>query len=92
MRNCHFRQNRQAPRGHFWHPIQIASGWRFFASFAIACISGHECFSLELRRVFEGTTRVYERICRFQLQMNKKEREICEFEMNFKKYFVCGLI
>ena len=24
--------------------------------------------------------------------MNKKEREICEFEMNFKKYFVCGLI
>ena len=44
--NRHFRQNRQPPRGHFWHPIQIASGWRFFASFAIfaiACISGHKC-------------------------------------------------
>ena len=26
----------QPPRGHFWHPIQIAS-------FAIACISGHKC-------------------------------------------------
>ena len=45
--NHHFRQNRQPPRGHFWHPIQIASSWRFFASFAIsaiACISGHKCF------------------------------------------------
>ena len=40
--NRHFCQNRQPPRGHFWHPIQIASGWRFFASFAIACISGHK--------------------------------------------------
>ena len=74
--NRHFHQNRQPPRGHFWHPIQIArgwwffaiacmaifakianfakiaifakiaSGWLFFASFAIfaiACISGHKC-------------------------------------------------
>ena len=33
--NRHFRQNRQPPRGHFWHPIQIAS----FAIFAIACMA-----------------------------------------------------
>ena len=37
----HFRQNRQPPRGHFWHPIQIASGWRFFTSFAIFAICMH---------------------------------------------------
>ena len=61
FRHCvrgHFCQNRQfrpkspfspkspASKVHFWHPIQIASGWRFFASFAIfaiACISGHKC-------------------------------------------------
>ena len=30
--------------------------------------------------VFEETTGVYERIHRFQFQMNRKEREICEFE------------
>ena len=30
--------------------------------------------------VFEETTGVYERIYRFQFQMNRKEREICEFE------------
>ena len=43
--NRHFCQNRQPSRGHFWHPIQIASGCRFFDSFgifAIACISGHK--------------------------------------------------
>ena len=28
----------------------------------------------------------------FPFQMNKKEREICEFEMDFKKCFVCVLI
>ena len=50
--NRHFRQNRQPRRGHFWHPIQIASGWRFFASFAIfaiACISGHKCEKIHTR-------------------------------------------
>ena len=47
--NRHFRQNRQPPRGHFWRSIQIASSWRFFATFAIfaiACISGHKCVRL----------------------------------------------
>ena len=28
----------------------------------------------------------------FQFQMSKKEREICEFEMNLKNFFVCALI
>ena len=43
----HYRQpsgqNGQSPRGHFWHPIQIARGLRFFA---IACISGLKCENL----------------------------------------------
>ena len=33
--NCHCCQNRQPRRGHFWHPIQIARGWLFFAILAI---------------------------------------------------------
>ena len=37
-------------------------------------------FGLESCTVFEETTGVYEPIYRFQLQMKKKEREICEFE------------
>ena len=28
----------------------------------------------------------------FQFQVNKKEIEICEFEMHLKKFFVCALI
>ena len=43
-------------------------------------------FGLESGLVFKGTTGVYERIYFFQ--MNKKEREICEFEMDFKKSFL----
>ena len=39
--------------------------------------------------VFERTTGVYERIIlSFQFQMSKKDREICEFEMDFKKSFL----
>ena len=44
-RNRQFRQNRQSPRGHFWHPTQTVRGWRFFAIFAIfaiVSISGQE--------------------------------------------------
>ena len=41
-------------------------------------------FSRELRECMK--------VLPFPFQMNKKEREICEFEMNFKKYFVCVLI
>ena len=40
---------------------------------------------LESGMVFEETKGAYERICRF---MNKKEREICEFDAKFKKSFL----
>ena len=40
-------------------------------------------FGLELGMVFDRTTCVYERICRFKFQMNTKEkRVICEFKMD----------
>ena len=42
-------------------------------------------FGLESGMVFEETKGAYERICRF---MNKKEREICEFDAKFKKSFL----
>ena len=45
-------------------------------------------FGLESGMVFKGTTGVYERIYYFQSHMSKKEREICEFEMDFKKSFL----
>ena len=45
-------------------------------------------FGLESDMIFKGTTGVYERIYFFQFQMSKKEREICEFEMDFKKSFL----
>ena len=35
---------------------------------------------------------MYERYLSFQFQMNNKEREICEFEMDLKNFFVCTLI
>ena len=38
-------------------------------------------FGLESGMVFEETKEVYERI------INKKEREICEFDAKFKKSF-----
>ena len=50
-------------------------------------------FGLESGMVFEGNTGVYERICRFNSKlMSKKEREICEIEMNWKNVFVCAPI
>ena len=39
-------------------------------------------FGLESGMVFEGTKEVYEGI------INKKEREICEFDAKFKKCFL----
>ena len=45
-------------------------------------------FGLESDMIFKGTTGVHERIYFFQFQMSKKEREICEFEMDFKKSFL----
>ena len=50
-------------------------------------------FGLESGMVFEGTTGVYERIYRFNSKlMDKKEGEICEFEIDLKNFFVCALI
>ena len=40
--------------------------------------------------VFGGSTGEYEGIYRFNLR--KKEREICEFEMDFMNLFVCASI
>ena len=37
---------------------------------------------------FERTTEVYERYLSVQLQMNKNELEIFEFEMHWKRLFV----
>ena len=48
-------------------------------------------FSLESVMVFEKTTGRYESTYhRFQFQMNKKEREIYEFVVDFKKSFLVG--
>ena len=50
-------------------------------------------FGLESGMVFEGTTgRSVWRYLAFQFQMGKKEREMCEFEMDLKNFFVCALI
>ena len=47
------------------------------------------CYGLESGLVFEKTTGGYESIYRrFQFQMNKKERELCEFVVDFKRSFL----
>ena len=43
-------------------------------------------FGLESGWAFEGTTEVF---LLFQFQMSKKEREICEFEMDLNNFCVC---
>ena len=48
-------------------------------------------FGLESGMVFEGTTGLYERLYHFNSK-SKKERKICEFEMDLKDLFVCALI
>ena len=45
-------------------------------------------FGLESGMAFEGTTGAY---LSFQFQMRKKEREICEFEMDLNIFLVCAL-
>ena len=42
--------------------------------------------------VFKGTTGAYERIYSFNSKMTKKEREICEFEIDFKKSFFVDVL
>ena len=46
-------------------------------------------FGLESGVVFKGTTGVYECIYSFNSNMRKKEREICEFEIDLKEIFFC---
>ena len=45
-------------------------------------------FGLESGMVFEETAGVYECIYRFNFKWIKKEREICEFEVDYKKSFL----
>ena len=45
-------------------------------------------FGLESGMVFKGTMGVHELIYCFNSKMSEKEREICEFEMDFKKSFL----
>ena len=62
---------------------------RFLLRFGLKTGIHFAHFGLEPGMVFEGTTEVYEGIYRFNsnFQMSKKEREICEFEMDLKYFF-----
>ena len=60
---------------------------RFLRRFGLGLHFAH--FGLESGMVFEETVGVYERIyssCQFR--MNKKEREMCQLEVDFKKSFL----
>ena len=66
---------------------------RFLRRFGLKTGKHFAHFGLESGVVFEGTTGVQLRtFLSFQFQMSKKEREICEFEMALKNFFVCTLI
>ena len=60
----------------------------FLPRFGLKTSIDFDHFGLESGLIFKGTTGVYERIYFFQFQMSKKEREIFEFEMDFKKSFL----
>ena len=62
----------------------------FFCRFGLKMGIPFAHFDLKSGMVFEGTTGAYERI--FVSIPNEKEREICEFEIYLKKFFVCALI
>ena len=65
----------------------------FFRRFGLKTGIGFAYFGLESGMVFEKTTGRYESIYhRFQFQMNKKERELCEFVVDFKSFFVGVLL
>ena len=71
--NGQFRQNRQSPRGHFWHPVQFVRGWRFFAIFAIACLfmkcrTYSSCFPLALANI-----RLWPLVPFFQISLKNTE-------------------
>ena len=60
----------------------------FLRRFGVKTSIDFDHFGLESGLIFKGTTGMYERIYFFQFQMSKNEREICEFEMDFKKSFL----
>ena len=65
----------------------------FFRRFDLKTGIDFAYFGLESGMVFEKTTGRYESIYRrFQFQMNKKERELCEFVVDFKSFFVGVLL
>jgi len=60
----------------------------FLRRFGLKTVIHFAHFGLESGMVFEGATGVSQRI----KIMSKKEREICEFEMDWKNVFVCAPI
>ena len=61
---------------------------RFLRRFGLITGLHFAHFGLESGMVFEETAGVYERIySSYQFRMNKKEREMCDFEVDFKKSF-----
>ena len=98
--NRQFRQNRQSPRGHFWHPVQFVRGWRFFAIFAIACLfmkcrTHSSCFPLALAKI-----RPWPLVPFFQISLKNTELKTthnafggivaCIFSDNFLEIAVCA--
>jgi len=65
-------------RGGFFHRVGLKTG-RYVTH-----------VGLESGMVFEGTIRECMKLS-FQFQMSKKEREICEFEMALKNFFLLAL-
>ena len=65
----------------------------FFAPFGLKTGIHFAHFGLESCMVFEGTTECMNVLHRFNSKlMSKKEREICQFEMDLNIFFVCALI
>ena len=65
----------------------------FFRRFDLKTGIDFAYVGVESGMVFEKTTGRYESIYRrFQFQMNKKERELCEFVVDFKSFFVGVLL
>ena len=60
---------------------------RFLRRFGLKTDMHSAHFGLESGMVFEGTTGVYE-----HFQMSKKEREICEFQIDLNNFCVFALI
>ena len=64
----------------------------FLRPFGLKTVYWFAYFGLESGMVSERTTGVYGTFLSFQFEMSKKEREICELEMDLKNFFVCALM